>query len=103
MPVAAGWQVHSRPQELYTRPQHTLADPQQLLEKYANKGQPIPSGAQRGEPGFKEGFDTGGEIIGIFRDRRTGEMVPTSRGIIIYSKAGAHIVPVRPAPKESGE
>lgn len=37
-----------------------------------------------------------GVAIGTFRDYRTGAIMPTSRGTIHYSKAGAHVVPTSP-------
>lgn len=71
------------------------AEPQGLLDRFAGRGQPV--GSQRvGTPGSKERFDTGGEVIGIYRDPTTGRAAPTTRGIIHYSGRGAHIVPARP-------
>lgn len=71
------------------------AEPQGLLDRFAGRGQQV--GPQRvGTPGSKERFDTGGEIIGVYRDPGSGRAVPTTRGIIHYSSRGAHIVPSRP-------
>jgi len=70
------------------------ADPQELLNRFAGRGEkrghlPV------GQPGSKEAFDTGEEVIGIHRPR-DGISAPTTRGIIHYSKRGAHIVPATP-------
>ena len=66
----------------------THKDPQALLDKHAGTGDPV-GAVPRGEPGFKERVDFG-EVIGSVN----GE--PTTKGIIHYSKTGAHIVPARP-------
>lgn len=70
------------------------ADPQKLLNRFAGQGE------QRGrlpvgQPGSKEMFDTGNELIGINR-ARSGGSAPTTRGVIHYSKRGAHVVPASP-------
>ena len=70
-------------------------DAQKLLDTYSGKGQPVGK-PLRGQPGFREQFDTGNQIIGTFNDSRTGTSVSTTRGTIHYSKDGAHIVPARP-------
>jgi hypothetical protein len=50
-------------------------EPQGLLDRFAGRGQPV--GFQRvGTPGSKERFDTGGEVIGIYRDPTSGVMSP---------------------------
>jgi len=49
----------------------------------------------RGQPGFKERVDFG-KVIGNYKDPNTGKSVPTTKGIIIYSKSGIHVVPSRP-------
>jgi RHS repeat-associated protein len=71
----------------------THKDPQALLDEFAGTGQPV-SGT-RGMPGFKERVDFR-EQIGLYVDPQTGVATPTQRGIIHYSKEGAHIVPARP-------
>ncbi|WP_172423149.1 polymorphic toxin type 50 domain-containing protein [Paenibacillus larvae] len=63
------------------------ANAQKLLEKYAGKGEWIGQN--------KERVDFG-EIIGKYVDPITGEAIETNKGIIHYSKNGAHIVPARP-------
>ncbi len=62
-------------------------DAQKLLDKCAGKGEWIGQN--------KERVDFG-EIIGKYVDPVTGEAVETTKGIIHYSKNGAHIVPARP-------
>ncbi len=49
----------------------------------------------RGQPGFRETFDTGGERIGFYVNKRL-RMLPTCRGTIHYGRDGAHIIPARP-------
>ncbi|MGN8244417.1 polymorphic toxin type 50 domain-containing protein [Cellulomonas soli] len=62
------------------------ADPRGLVES-AGSGTPIGNVA-RGEPGFKERIDFG-EMIGQFSDRGTGDLVPTSVGILHYGLRAA--------------
>jgi hypothetical protein len=71
----------------------THKDPQGLLNKFAGKGDPV--GGTRGAPGFKERVDFG-EEIGKHVDSQTRVATPTTKGIIHYSKDGAHIVLARP-------
>jgi len=66
----------------------THKDPQGLLDKFAGTGDPVGK-TPRGKPGFKERVDFG-ETIGTIGGK------PTTKGIIHYSKDGAHIVPARP-------
>lgn len=69
------------------------ADPDNLMHRFAGRGQAV-----RGTPpaaGSREVFDTGDEVIGIWRDR-AGNSAPTTRGTIHYSGRGAHIVPAQP-------
>ena len=69
----------------------THSDPQKLLRQKAGKGQKIQGIV--GKPGYRERVDFG-EVIGEFAN---GTMtVPTTVGIIHYSKKGAHIVPAKP-------
>lgn len=72
----------------------THPDPQHLVDNFAGTGQPA-NNVPRGQPGFKERVDFG-QIIGNYVDPSTGEKLPTTKGIIHYSKAGVHIVPARP-------
>lgn len=60
---------------------------QELLDKFAGKGTKI------GE--HKERVDFG-QVIGKYYDKDTGKYVETTRGLIHYSKNGAHIVPSEP-------
>ena len=69
-------------------------NPQDLLDQYAGDPNNRELGV-RGESNFKEQFDTGDKIIGNYSDGN-GNVTPTTRGTIIYSKKGAHIVPARP-------
>lgn len=70
-------------------------NPQSLLDAHSGKGTPVNS-TPRGQPGFRERFDTGGQVIGTYVDKANGVSSPTTRGIIHYSKRGAHIVPSSP-------
>lgn len=70
-------------------------NPQGLIDRHAGRGETI-GNRPAGEPGARERFDTGNEVIGIFRDE-TGRSAPTTRGTIHYAKNGrVHIVPARP-------
>ncbi len=60
---------------------------QKLLDQYAGKGQWIGQN--------KERVDFG-QVIGKYVDPATGKAFQTTKGIIHYSKNGAHIVPARP-------
>ena len=66
----------------------THPDPQGLLDKFAGKGEQAGK-IPRGQPGFKERVDFG-EVIGTMKGK------PTTKGLIHYSKKGAHIVPANP-------
>jgi len=59
-----------------------------LLDDFAGKGQPV-GNVPRGQPGFKERVDFG-QVIGEINGQ------PTTKGIIHYSKDGAHLVPANP-------
>ncbi|WP_248510132.1 T7SS effector LXG polymorphic toxin [Sporosarcina sp. NCCP-2222] len=61
---------------------------QELLDKFAGKGQLLPNGK-------KERVDFG-KPIGKYYDRDTGKYLETTKGLIHYGKDGAHIVPSRP-------
>lgn len=69
------------------------ADPNKLAEK-AGTGTPV-NKTPRGQAGFRERVDFG-ETIGDYVDEKTGVRMPTTKGIIHYSKTGIHIVPARP-------
>ncbi|MEK4380162.1 T7SS effector LXG polymorphic toxin [Bacillus sp. FSL R5-0434] len=60
---------------------------QELLDKYAGKGDFLKNGRERVDFG---------KPIGKYYDRNTGEYVETTKGLIHYGKDGAHIVPSRP-------
>lgn len=70
------------------------ADPGELIELYAGKGEPIMPVS--GVWNQKERFTHTSEI-GIWRDRATGDSTPTKKGLFHYSKKrGIHIVPAKP-------
>src|SRR5699024_5472631 len=60
---------------------------QELLEEYAGKGTTVTKNKERVD------FD---QPIGKYYDRDTDKYLETTKGIIHYSKNGAHIVPSRP-------
>ncbi|CJC28971.1 Uncharacterised protein [Streptococcus pneumoniae] len=60
---------------------------QELLDKFAGKGELLKNGRERVDFG---------EPIGKYYDRNTGEYYETTKGLIHYGKDGAHIVPSRP-------
>lgn len=62
-------------------------DADELLEKYAGKGTMINQ--------YKERVDFG-KVIGEYYDVNKGHYLTTTKGIIHYSKTGAHIVPAKP-------
>ena len=70
------------------------ADPRLLVQR-AGMGTPV-GHVPRGEPGFKERIDYGDEIIGSYFERSTGELIPTTVGILHYGAHGIHVVPGRP-------
>lgn len=61
---------------------------QKLVDSNAGTGTIIPKTT-------KERVDFG-KVIGNWRDVETGESKPTTKGFIIYSKSGTHVVPIRP-------
>jgi RHS repeat-associated protein len=69
----------------------THRNPQGLLDQFAGKGQAVAGVA--GQPGFRERINFG-EVIG--QVNVNGTLTNTTKGIIHYSKAGAHIVPANP-------
>ncbi|GAA5417214.1 hypothetical protein Pryu01_02277 [Paraliobacillus ryukyuensis] len=64
---------------------------QELLDKFAGKGQLLPNGK-------KERVDFG-KPIGKYYDLDISEYLETTRGMIHYGKNGAHIVPSEPLQK----
>jgi tetratricopeptide (TPR) repeat protein len=73
----------------------THRDPQYLLTKFAGKGKPVNNSAP-GIAGYRERIDFG-EVIGSYVSKESRELkIPTTKGIIHYSKDGAHIVPSNP-------
>lgn len=71
-------------------------DVQALVDRHAGHGEPV-NKFRPGTPSSRERFDTGDQVIGTYRDERTGERVPTTRGIIHYGANGrVHVVPARP-------
>ena len=92
-----------RPEYDPTKTPTTHPDPQALLDAHSGHGDPPNDKFERGKPGFRERFNTGGEIVGIYRDPKTGVETPTTVGMIHYGRRGAHIVPARPKPPIDGD
>jgi len=65
----------------------TIEKAADLVQRFSGKGMPI------GENKERVNFD---EIIGYYIDVKTLTKIPTTVGIIHYSKKGAHIVPAQP-------
>lgn len=78
---------------LQTKGEWTHPYPEQKLKEVAGRGQKVIG--LPGEAGYKERVDFG-EVIGYYVNKDTSERIPTTMGIIHYSKEGAHIVPARP-------
>ena len=76
------------------RSELSYPDPQKLVDDYAGTGQPANNVAP-GQPGYRERVNFG-KVIGNYVDPVKGEKMPTTNGIIHYSKDGVHIVPGRP-------
>lgn len=76
------------------RSELTIANPQELIHKYAGTGQKINNNIP-GKPGYKERVDFK-QTIGIYKDQSETIAQETTMGMIIYSNKGTHIVPVRP-------
>jgi hypothetical protein len=70
------------------------ADPRALLERFAGKGRQVGK-TPVGHAGSREAFDTGDQVIGVYRTQ-DARSASTTRGIIHYSNKGAHIVPAAP-------
>jgi hypothetical protein len=68
-------------------------DPRSLAKR-AGTGAPL-GRAERGTPGFKERVEYD-SVIGHYSDRVTGQLIPTTVGILHYGKRGIHVVPARP-------
>jgi tetratricopeptide (TPR) repeat protein len=70
-------------------------DAQGLLTNFAGKGKAA-NNMTVGSPGYRERIDFG-EFIGYYiSDSDKTLKIPTSKGIIHYSKSGAHIIPANP-------
>lgn len=65
----------------------SMAQAESLVQSFSGLGDKINNNKERVD------FGT---IIGNYRDPTTGEIMPTSVGIIHYSQSGTHIVPARP-------
>ena len=65
----------------------SMSEADDLVDKYSGKGTPVSD--------IKERVDFG-QIIGNYKDPITNDSIPTTVGIIHYSKSGTHIVPARP-------
>jgi hypothetical protein len=71
-------------------------NPRQLLARFAGRSRQVGQ-IPLGQAGHKENFDAGDEIIGIYKNSKTGDIAETTRGTIHYGSDGsAHIVPTRP-------
>ncbi|MCB1106784.1 MAG: tetratricopeptide repeat protein [Chlamydiia bacterium] len=77
-----------------TKSELTYPNPQELVDKYAGTGQKV-NKFHPGEAGYKERVDFE-RIIGIYTDDQGTVFQETTKGMIIYSKDGTHIVPTRP-------
>ena len=66
----------------------TMEEAQKLVDEFAGKGQLLSNGISE-----RVNF---GKIIGNFIDNETKLKIPTTWGIIKYSKEGVHIVPSNP-------
>lgn len=64
------------------------------MDKYAGTGQKM-NKFHPGKAGYKERVDFE-RIIGIYTNDKGTLSQETTKGMIIYSKDGTHIVPVRP-------
>ena len=65
----------------------TTRQAEKLIKEYSGTGQVLGSNRERVDFGKQ---------IGYYVDPQTNERMPTTMGIIHYSKDGAHIVPARP-------
>lgn len=68
-------------------------DTKRLLKNKGGTG--IPKRGVPGQAGYKEVVDFN-ELIGIWKSADGFSEMSTTRGIIHYSKGGAHIVPAKP-------
>lgn len=69
-------------------------DAQNLIKNFAGTGQKM-NNVRPGEAGYKELVNFG-EHIGIWKNKEGTLNLPTTRGVIHYSKSGCHIVPAKP-------
>lgn len=88
--IPGSWNYDAR-KSIFTHPA-----PEKLFKENAGKGQKIKG--MPGKPDYRERVDFG-EIIGYFVDKDTKQKLPTTIGIIHYSKKGGHIVPGKPKRK----
>lgn len=65
----------------------SMSEASKLVAQFSGKGTAVASNKER------VNF---GKIIGFYKDPSSKVDIPTSIGIIHYSKTGAHIVPARP-------
>lgn len=65
----------------------SVQEAQKLVNTYSGKGEKVSEN--------KERVDFG-KVIGNYVDPSTGASIPTTVGMIHYSKSGTHIVPARP-------
>lgn len=65
----------------------SMSEAETLLKAYGGHGSNIGNNKER------VNFE---RVIGYYKDPLTGKKIPTTMGIIHYSKNGAHIVPARP-------
>ena len=72
----------------------SLADAQELIERFAGTGEWANGDMSKERVDF-------GKVIGIWVGRDGRNKLPTTRGIIHYSKKGAHIVPSYPSEEEN--
>ena len=99
----ANLQVKSRKQENHIRGSKYFIEgkselihknPQKLVDKFAGTGQKITNEIP-GMPGYRERIDFG-EVIGIYKNVDGTISKESTVGMIIYSKDGTHIVPLKP-------
>lgn len=93
-PGRQGKHIPDHPNYIPGRSILTHENPQALIDDFAGTGTPA-NKVPKGQPGYKERVDFG-EQIGFFVDEATGAKIPTTKGIITYSKDGMHIIPARP-------
>ena len=67
----------------------SMSDADKLIREKGGTGKMVAHNSNRERVDF-------GIVIGFYVDNETGTSLPTSKGIIHYSKSGAHIVPSYP-------